>query len=283
MLWLVASHVETKTSSWFECFETDRACYTKVFQVVCFNMIFKVGWKPRSLSTLHTLPNRGVVHINSFGHERLNQSFDVCSETWVMVWQLICGLSFHCLCVVRMWKDNLPRDLKGLKQRWHSNCSPWICVASMWSFRFVQTFEILPHSMHWYMEAPVSSVVFERKDWTILSMAKSEHVEVLYQRSAAIYTEVLHIWLNMAYFDMAAFVLNVVFYRDVGSKSVAWSNSQGTIRAGETQTSDMRALNVIFQVISFLESLWAFSAMPWLGGVTLPIKSNQRRNQGLQF
>ena len=49
----------------------------------------------------------------------------------------------------------------------------------------------------------------------------SEHVEVLYQRSAAIYTEVLHIWLNMAYFDMAAFVLNVVFYRDVGSKSVA--------------------------------------------------------------
>ena len=52
-------------------------------------------------------------------------------------------------------------------------------------------------------------------------MAKSEHVEVLYRRSAAIYTEVLHIWLNMAYFDMPAIVLNVVFYRDVGSTSVA--------------------------------------------------------------
>ena len=88
------------------------------------------------------------------------------------------GLSFQCLCVVRMWKDNLLRDLKGLKQRWHSNCSPWICVASMWSFKFVQTLETLPHSIHWYMETPASSVVFERKDWTILSMAKSEHVEV---------------------------------------------------------------------------------------------------------
>lgn len=111
----------------------------------------------------------------------------------VMVW-LTYGLSFQCLWVVRMWKDNLPRDLKGLKQRWHSNCSPWICVASMWSFKFVQTLEILPHSMHWYIEAPVSSVVFERKDWTILSMAKSEHVEATgwYRRSASIHTYLRH-------------------------------------------------------------------------------------------
>ena len=45
----------------------------------------------------------------------------------------------------------------------------------------------------------------------------------------------------------------------------------------------MGALNVIFQVISLFKSLGAFRTMPRLGGVTLPIISNQRRNQGLQF
>ena len=54
-------------------------------------------------------------------------------------------------------------------------------------------------------------------------MAKSEHVEERdgYWLSAGIYTEVLDIWLNMAYLNMAALVLNIVLYGDVGSQSVA--------------------------------------------------------------
>ena len=236
-----------------------------------------------SFHIAHTAKSRSCPH-QRFWSWTIEPELQCLLKNLVRIW-LTHGLSFQCLCVVRMWKDNLPRDLKGLKQRWHSNCSPWICVASMWSFKFVQTFEILPHSMHWYMEAPVSSVVFDRKDWTILSMAKSEHVEERdgYRWSAGIYTENLNIWLNMADLYMAALVLNIVLYGDVGSQSVAWSNGQGTIRAGKTKTSDMGALYVIFQMISLFKSLGAFSTMPRLGGVTLPIKSNQRRNQGLQF
>ena len=54
-------------------------------------------------------------------------------------------------------------------------------------------------------------------------MAKSEHVEERdgYRWSAGIYTENLNIWLNMADLYMAALVLNIVLYGDVGSKSVA--------------------------------------------------------------
>jgi len=83
MLWLVTSHVEPKTTSRFECFATERALNMHVFYVVRLHMIFNVGRKLGRLSTLHTLPNRGVVHIKGFGHERLNQSLNVCSQIWL--------------------------------------------------------------------------------------------------------------------------------------------------------------------------------------------------------
>lgn len=38
-----------------------------------------------------------------------------------------------------------------------------------------------------------------------------------YKRGAGIYTEILDIRLNMTYLDIAALVLNVVLYGDVGS------------------------------------------------------------------
>ena len=45
----------------------------------------------------------------------------------------------------------------------------------------------------------------------------------------------------------------------------------------------MGALYVIFQVVSPFESLGAFCTLPRLRGVALSVKSNERRNQGLQF
>ena len=89
MLWLVTSHVKSEAASWFECFETNSTFNVHIFQVVCFHVIFNVGWELWCLSTLHTLPNRGVVHIKGFYHEGLNQSFNVCSTIWLsLVWLL---------------------------------------------------------------------------------------------------------------------------------------------------------------------------------------------------
>ena len=93
MLWLVASHVKSEAASWFECFETNSTFNVHIFQVVCFHVIFNVGWELWCLSTLHTLPNRGVVHIKGFYHERLNQSFDVCSKIWLW-FDLLVGCHF---------------------------------------------------------------------------------------------------------------------------------------------------------------------------------------------
>lgn len=70
------------------------------------------------------------------------------------------GLSFHSLWIDLRWKESLPLDLKYFWHTWHSRWSPSMWLASMWSFRLVQTLDVFPHWLHWYSVEPSWSEVF---------------------------------------------------------------------------------------------------------------------------